>query len=249
MKLKDSVNEVVQSGVTPLQLTCDTVKFFDEEKKLLRTFLEVESLDVGHLTYKEYRFVARRTKVGDALVQRHVEKLFRAYPELIKKRGISCLTIPVYARILMGGKLAGLLFDALNYFEEVEPSRICIELSADLLYEDIEEAKKRIDELRQMGFKVAVCEVGDEFCPVFRLAELKFDYAFVDDFVCESLEREDAERIAGSIVKFLQYVGVKAIIPDISGKKQAEKAKLLGFSGYINARPAPSPMEVAAYET
>ena len=46
-----------------------------------------------------------------------------------------------------------------------------------------------------MGVRIAICEVGDEFCPVFRLAELPFDYAFVDDYATNSLDREDCERV------------------------------------------------------
>ncbi len=243
MKWKQLVDETVQSGIQPILLSYDTIRFFDGEERLLRSFMEIESLDIGRLTYKEYRFVARRTKIGDAMVQRHIEKLFREYPSIVKKRKVDCIVIPVYARLLFGGKLAGMLFDARNYFEEVDADRICIELSADLLYEDIEEAKKRIDELRQMGFRVAIGEVGDAFCPVFRLAELKFDYAFVDEFATQSLEREDAEQVAGSLVKFLQIIGVKTIAPDLEGKKQVDAAQRLGFDGYSQAKPSMLTME------
>ncbi len=243
MGMKESVNELVQSGIQPLKLSYETVHFFGGEEKILRSFLEAESLDVGHLTYKEYRFVARRTKLGDALAQRHIEKLFRELPAILKRRKAACITVPVYARLLMGGGLAGILFDALTYFDNVNPDKICIELSADLLYEDMKEVKLRIDELRDMGFRVAICEVGDEFCPVFRLAELRFDYAFVDEFVAKSLSQEDAERVAGGIVKFLQHVGVRTVVPSIAGKKQISAAQNLGFDGYSVAKSSPNKMQ------
>ncbi len=246
MKLKESINELVQSGIQPLQLSYDAIRFFDGEEKILRSYLSVESLDIGHLTYKEYRFVARRTKLGNAMVQRHIEKLFREYPKLIKKRGVKCITLPVYARLLMGGALSGLLFDALTYFEKVEAEKICIELSADILYEDMKEARLRIDELRTMGFRVAICEVGDEFCPVFRLAELRFDYAFVDEYVTASLTGEDAERVAGSIVKFLRYMGVRSVAPHLKKRKEIAIAQSLGFDGYGMAAPSSNIEEVKA---
>ncbi len=246
MKWKTLIDETVQSGIKPIDLAYDSIRFFENDGKILRSLLEIESLELGHLTYKEYRFVARRTKIGDALVQRHIEKLFRAYPTVIKKKGVACITIPTYARLLKEGKLAGMLFDALTYFDGINPTHICIELSADILYEDIEEAKKRIDELREMGFKVAICEVGDEYCPVFRLAELRFDYAFVDEYVVNSLLSADAERVAGSIVKFLQYVGVKTVAPSLSGKKAVDVAKRLGFDGYSTEKASPNKWEEVA---
>ncbi len=242
MKFKDMVNEAVNSGIPPISLAYDVIHFLEGDKKLVRSFMEIESLDVGHLTYKEYRFIARRTKLGNAMIERHIEKLFRVYPKLITK-DVLCITIPVYARLLMGGVLAGILFDALSCFEEVKPSAICIELSADVLYEDMQEAKLRIDELREMGFKVAICEVGDEFCPVFRLAEIAFDYAFVDQYVINSLSREDVERVAGSVVKFLHFVGVKVIAPDLETDAQLAGAKFAGFDGYGYKSPAPNFLE------
>ncbi len=238
MKIKEMVNQTVQSGIQPLQIVYDAIRFFDREEKILRTFLEVNSLDLGHLTYEQYRFVARRTKLGNELCQRHIEKVFREYPKLIQKKGVSCITVPVYARFLLAGDLSGVLFDALAYFEGVSASKICIEISADILYEDMQTVKARIEEIAKMGFKIAVCEVGDEFCPVFRLAEIPFDYAFVDKFVVDSLQSAEAERVAGGIVKFLQFVGVKTIAPNIEKRKEVALAQTLGFDGYSLAKPS-----------
>ncbi len=232
VKFKDLVDEAVNSGITPIYLSYEPIHFFEGNKRVMRTFLVVESLDVGHLTYREYRFVARRTKLGDQMVQRHIEKLFRQYPQWGNEPDLDCVTIPTYARLLMGGELTGMLMDAFACYPDIPPRKICIELSADILYEDVKTAKEQIDELREMGVKVAISEVGDEFCPVFRLAELAFDYAFVDPFVTDTLDDENVERVAGSIVKFLHFVGVKVIAPALANDEMLAGAKNADFDGY-----------------
>jgi EAL domain-containing protein (putative c-di-GMP-specific phosphodiesterase class I) len=103
------------------------------------------------------------------------------------------------------------------------------------LYEDVAEARERIKELRELGVRVAVGEVGDEFCPVFRLAELPFDYAFMDEYATASLDRDDAERIAGSLVKYLHYLDVKVIAPELDNEDKISGAKTVECDGYTVA--------------
>ncbi len=233
MKFKDLVDQTVKSGIEPILLQYDPIAFFESSGRIIRSFLVIESLELGTLTYKEYRFIARRTKQGNALVKRHIEKLFRAFPKLLRDCvDPICFTIPVYARLLKGGELAEMLMQAFSDFPDVSPSKICIELSADILYEDIADAKQRLKELRDLGVKLAICEVGDEFCPVFRLAEFDFDYAFVDEFATTSLDGDGAERIAGSLVKFLSFLKVKVLAPGLDSEEKISAAETVGFDGY-----------------
>ena len=90
-------------------------------------------------------------------------------------------------------------------------------------------------ELREMGVKIAICEVGDEFCPVFRIASLPVDYAFIDEYATASLDRDDAERIAGSLVKYLHYLDVKVIAPELDSEDKIAGAKAVECDGYTVA--------------
>ena len=240
MNLKEMVDETLQSGVTPIVLDYEDVRFFTTENHVVRSFMVLNSLDLGTLTMKEYRFVARRTKQGDHMIRRHIEKLVRAIPKLCEQNPkVECFTIPTYARLLKGGVLAGMLFDAFTLYPDTPANKLCIELSADILYEDMEETVERVEELRKMGVKIAISELGDEFCPVFRLATLKVDYAFLDSYATDSLDREDAERVAGSLVKYLHYLEVKVIAPGLDSEDKITVAKAMECDGYTVAAPAP----------
>ena len=132
-----------------------------------------------------------------------------------------------------------MLVDVISLYPDVPIGRICIELSADILYEDIKAASEKINELRALGVKVAICEVGDEFCPVFRLSEIKFDYAFMDVYSTSSLDGEDAERIAGSLVKYLHYLDAKVIAPGLDSEAKIAGAKSVGADGYTEDTEEP----------
>ena len=228
-----TVKETVESGITPITLEFSEIKFFESNEKIVRSFITVNSLDLGVLGYKQYRFVARRTRVGNQLVRRHLEKLFRIIPDLISENPeISCITIPVYARLLGDGELAAMIVDIHSLYPEVPIGKVCIELSADILYEDLAAASERIDQLRELGVKVAICEVGDQFWPVFRLSEIKFDYAFMDSYSTDSLDGDSAERIAGSLVKYLHYLDANVVAPGLDSNEKIEGAKSVGVDGY-----------------
>ena len=233
-----TVKETIESGIVPITLDFSEVKFFESQSKIVRTFLAVNSLELGVLTYRQYRFVARRTKIGDRLVKRHLEKLFRLIPDLMAEYpGIECFTVPVYARLLVDGELASMLVDILSLYPEVPAGKICIELSADILYEDLKAASDKIDELHSLGVRVAICEVGDEFCPVFRLSEIKFDYAFLDVYSTAALDGAEADRIAGSMVRYLHYLDVKVIAPGLDSQEKVEGAIRVGADGYTSDAP------------
>ena len=233
MKLSEKVKEVIDSGIQPIVFHFEPVKFFSSPSCIVRTFLIINSLDLGTLTYRQYRFVARRTKQGDRMVERHLHKLLRAMPSLLEENPkVDCFTLPIYARLLRDGVLAKMVMEALALFPEVPPARLCLELSADILYEDMADATQRIAELRALGVKVAICEVGDEYCPVFRLANVAFDYAFLDTYATESLARDVAESVAGSLVGYLHYLNVKVIAPGLTTEELRKTAEACGLDGY-----------------
>lgn len=228
-----TVKETVESGIAPIILEFSEVKLFDSKEKIIRSFLTVNSLDLGVLGYAQYRFVARRTKVGNHLVRRHLEKLFRAMPMILQRNpDVSSVTVPVYARLLTDSELANMIVDLSALYPEIPLSKICIELSADILYEELSSASEKIDELRALGVKVAICEVGDQFCPVFRLSEIKFDYAFMDSYSTASLDGESADRIAGSLVKYLHYLDARVIAPGLDTEAKIQGARAVGADGY-----------------
>ena len=63
----------------------------------------------------------------------------------------------------------------------------------DILFEDITEYKKQIENIKQLGVKIALCEVGEEFCPFYRISEVKADVVFLDNYTLTCLNDESKE--------------------------------------------------------
>lgn len=233
MKLNEKVTQAVESGVEPIALRYETVRFFDTQVRMFRSKLLLNSLELGVLSYDQYRFVAARSKQGDDLVRCHVIKLLREITrQTASQQGGSLYSMPVYARTLREGLLCETLIEGFSLFPKVSPSQICIELSADVLFEDIEMIKGQVSALRDLGVKIAVCEVGDEFCPVFRLAAFPFEYAFLDSYATDRLLDDSAERTVGGLVQYLHAMQVRVIAPLLRSAQKLEAARALECDGY-----------------
>lgn len=194
MIIKKAVEQVINSGVKPIVLDLQRVLNFSGDVEAIRTSLVINSLELGVLTANQYRYVARRTDQGSKLVERNLEKLFFFYDDIKKEfRTAKFFTISVYARALLDGVLFQTFSEFFRRYPNVEADKICIEISADILFEDIKTYKKEIDNLRQLGVKVAVCEVAQEFCPLLRLNEINYDAVFLDGYFTSNLEDESRE--------------------------------------------------------
>jgi EAL domain-containing protein (putative c-di-GMP-specific phosphodiesterase class I) len=227
------VDEIIKSGIKPIVFDYNDVVFFKKEFHVARTFMKINSLELGLLSEKEYRFVARRTEQGVKMVKRHIERLIRLIPRhLAENPGVECFMIPVYPKLVLDSTVIGILYDTFAIYSDVHPSKVCIEISSDILYEDITEVKARLAEIRDLGCKVAISEVGDEYCPAFKLSELDFDMVLLDRFSIDKLNRPDAERVLGGTVKYLHNFGVPVIAPDLDTEEQISMAKLLECDGY-----------------
>ena len=231
MKLNDKVTQAVESGVEPIALRYETVRFFDAETRMYRSKLLLNSLDLGVLSFDQYRFVAARSKQGDALVRCHVIKLLRDITRRAAQQDSSLYTMPAYARCLRNGSLCAMLIEGFSLFPKVSPSQICIELSADVLYEDIEMIKTQVAALRDLGVRVAVSEVGDEFCPVFRLTSFPIDDAILDPYATDRLLSDDADRTVGGMIQYLHTLQLRVIAPLLHSSK-LDAARTLGCDAY-----------------
>ncbi len=224
------IQKMLDSGASPLELSFERVSFYGSKKTILRSILEINSLELGRLTPKQYKVVAGRGKQGGELLARQISKVFESYQMLSDSFGnIECVTVPILSRTLMEGMAASIIFEEFEKNASLSPQKICFELSADLLFEDIGSVKARLSELRDLNVKLAINELGDEFCPIFRLREYApFDYAIADKYAL--MGGEDDETLRG-LPEIVHMLGAKAIAPEIV-EEDKQKIKNAGYDAY-----------------
>lgn len=230
-----TVQQTVESGIIPIVIEPNDVVFFESSERLSRTFLTINSLELGVIGYEQYRVVARRTKQANKLTERHLAKLMRMIPTMVVERPeISCYIVPTYTKLLKSGELTDLLVKALALYPEAYASRVCIDFSSDVLFDDLDTVKAALNEIRSLGFKIAVSEVGDSFCPAFRLAELPLDYVFLDKSAITRLTSDDdGERIVGSFISYLKGLGARVFAPECYEEEITLALRRAGCDGCV----------------
>ena len=233
---------VQDSGFEPLELSYETVHQFSSQRLLLRSALTIHSLDVGVLEQAQYRYVARRTSQSQQLFDRQLQKVLEQLPELLKQRKqIEAVTIPIYNRMLKKGNLAASIFDALTRFPQVSPQMLCVEVSGDILFEELEPLTAELQRVKNMGVKIAVWELGDPFCPLLRLSQIPCDYLILDSHPVSWL-MEDREAEFRSLCDFLHRdEKIRIFAPEIPDGALCPKLEALGCDGYSLAPDAPLP--------
>lgn len=236
MTIKKAVEQTLDSGIKPIILDVQRVKNYADEIEGVRTSLIVKSLALGTLTANEYRYVARRTPQANGLVERNIEKLFYFFDTIKSEHdGAKFFSVSVYARTLLGGELARMLADEMRKHPNVDVTKICLEMSADILFENLDEFKKELAKLKETGFKIALCEVGSEFCPLLRLNEIPYDIVFLDGYVPKSIEEDGREQEMVALMNIIATHPVKVYGSCVTNE-QIPILEKIGADGYTFAK-------------
>lgn len=236
MTIRKAVEQTLDSGIKPIVLDVQRVKNYAEEIEGVRTSLTIKSLALGTLTANEYRFIARRTVQANGLVERNIEKLFYFFDKIQKEHeGAKFFTVSVYARTLLGGELSRMLLEEMRKHPSVDTTKIALEMSADILFENMPEFRKEILAVKELGFKIALCEVGSEFCPLLRLNEIPYDIVFLDGYVPNSIEANGREQEMMAVMNMITTHPVKVYGSCVT-KEQIPILEKLGADGYTFAQ-------------
>lgn len=236
-EFENLISRTLESGIEPLTLSYEPIKQFSSDKEYVRVTMTVNSLELGVLELDQYRFVARRSTQGDRLVKRHLEKTFLAIPEKLKENpSIAAFILPVYGRMIKNRTLHSIIFETMVKYPEVSPDKICIEISSDILYEDLDDLNEEIKSIKGLGVGLAVGEVGDPFCPLMRLSQLPFDMALVTSEIYDYLAN-DKEEVVGGLTKILHSMDIAVHLQKIPDDIDLALVEKLGFDGYSLENP------------
>lgn len=153
------------------------------------------------------------------------------------------LSFNLSARALSNDELLEQIKRQVDEFQ-VDPSRICVEITETALISDLVEAQHFLRSLKALGFKVALDDFGAGFSSFSRLKNLPIDFLKIDGSFIKELPRSLADQhFVKAIATVVAGLGIEAIAEFVG---DAETVQLLReFSvaygqGYFLGRPAPA---------
>ena len=119
-----------------------------------------------------------------------------------------------------------------------------LEITESGLMEDKEAAISRLKELRQLGVRVAVDDVGTGYSALGYLSSLPIDILKIDKVFVDGVTRgpEDSA-IASAVGKLANAMGLVLVAEGIEFEEQVEALRAMDFEfgqGYYFSRPLPA---------
>jgi len=153
------------------------------------------------------------------------------------------MSVNISAAQLFNAGLIDEVAAALEY-SGLDPQSLTLEITESGLMEDKEVAVSRLNELRQLGVRVAVDDFGTGYSSLAYLSTLPLDILKIDKVFIDGVTRgpEDSA-IAGAVGKLANALGLGLVAEGIEFEDQVEALRALEFErgqGYYFSRPLPA---------
>ena len=145
------------------------------------------------------------------------------------------LGINITPDVLLGADLPRLL-------EPFDGDRIILELTEHLVIDCYDHARRAMNDLRSLGIRLAIDDVGAGYSSLRHVVELEPDCMKLDRaFIAEADRRQMWPRMAHALVEVASGMGADVVAEGIETEAQLKIAQQLGIGlgqGYLLARPS-----------
>jgi diguanylate cyclase (GGDEF)-like protein len=133
--------------------------------------------------------------------------------------------------------------------EGVSPERLVIELTENTPIEDYDLLRQAVDHYREMGFSIAIDDLGGGYAGFRHLAELQPELIKIDRYFIRNCYSDPVRRqLIHSICEIAHGVGSLVIAEGIETSQELDVVRSLGVNyvqGYLIARPAAHPEKMS----
>lgn len=155
------------------------------------------------------------------------------------------LAVNLSAKSLMSTKLVGYI-EALIEKYKIDPSQIEFEVTEHSLIENFDLSLKVINELKDLGFKIALDDFGTQFSSLNYLSKIPFNSLKIDKSYIDRVNLPGKDQmIVEQIIQLASKLGLKTVAEGIEEENQAVTLERLGCNsgqGYHLARPMSAEM-------
>ena len=187
--------------------------------------------------------VAEKTGLVDRIDMRVFELAVQFIGNVTAETGADItMSVNVSVRHLMKNNFIDDIRRVLRNYN-VSPSIIEIEITESIMIDSADNALQRIDELKQLGFKVAIDDFGTGYSSLsylnsFPTDMLKIDKSFIDNM---SLN-ESSKQYVAMIISIGHTLDLKVISEGVESDDQVKVLKSIGcdyIQGYVWGKPMP----------
>ena len=111
----------------------------------------------------------------------------------------------------------------------ISPDKFCFNINQSILEADKERVLDNIRQLRELGFKVSIDDLGLEYTSLSNLSQYDVDYIGIHKSLIEDiLESERTQNMIQGLIDFCKKIEVETIVDGIDSQEKADLLKKLG---------------------
>ncbi|RYE84278.1 MAG: EAL domain-containing protein, partial [Myxococcales bacterium] len=125
-------------------------------------------------------------------------------------------------------------------------SSVVLELTERASLEGIGDVDRRLNELRERGFRIAVDDLGAGYAGLSYFARVKPDIIKIDMSLTRDIDRDPVKsRVVASMCSLARDLGMTTVAEGIETEAELARVSMLGvelIQGYLLGKPAPYPV-------
>ncbi|MDH5547402.1 MAG: EAL domain-containing protein [Gammaproteobacteria bacterium] len=188
--------------------------------------------------------IAERFKLMPVIDQWVIRKVFEYFHVQMQNAGVQndCYTINLSGQSLESDDVLCLI---LGLTEElhVDPSKICFEITETAAIENLSNAKRFIQRLKDEGFQFALDDFGAGMSSFTYLKHLPVNYLKIDGEFIRDIKNNSVDKtLVDSIHRIASAMGIKTIAEFVECQETLELLRELGIDfaqGFVIAKPQP----------
>ena len=211
-------------GLRPVEMHFRTIREISSgHTAFYQSQTRLNSPKLGVLTSDKFRDVCEMTNQASKLFELELIQSLEAGMAFTERElNFNWLSVYMPVRCLKERRLIKKIGEHCSR-RQVATSRVCFELSENLLAERDGEAAAAIGVLRSYGYHFMLTNFGDDACPMMRLADFPVDYVMLSPQVTNYIGRgERADNAVRSIISFVKEIGAEPVADGVFNSKQAE---------------------------
>jgi EAL domain-containing protein (putative c-di-GMP-specific phosphodiesterase class I) len=134
----------------------------------------------------------------------------------------------------------------LELVAHLPPGRLVVELTEHTEVLDYDELRTHLHELRLLGARIAIDDVGAGFSSLAHVLQVDPEYVKLDISITRGIDRDPARRSAArGLLGLARDIGALAIAEGVETQGELDTLQQLGFDavqGFLLARPGPLPL-------
>lgn len=220
----------LDSGLVPLEPVYYPIIVVDGVNPIaFRSSTKINSIMMGEMKEENYVRVSDNRSVGIELLKHNVQHAIAALKAFDKAhKRCDFISVRYPAGIIEIGNMYEVLKEVLLKNPSVDPSRICVEFTEDLVDKDSEKARLAVLDMKILKLRTALVGVGKEDSKVSKLVTIPVDYAMIDKEATKWAGDRNKPHLFNSLLSYIKAMGVQSIV---IGKE--EKKKEMRFSDAI----------------